>query len=84
MKYLMAEYQKLINQLRMVRADLEEKTITREVQKLAANSNDSVHGWLSVCIASGMRGEKMPWEDFNKQQKNHPEQKLPGADNPDQ
>ena len=62
MKYQMIEYQKLINQLRAVRSDLSEKTITQEVQKLAATTSVNVLDVLRHCIRLGVEGRSMPWE----------------------
>lgn len=62
-KYQMPEYMKLINQLRAVRSDLDEKTITDQAQKLAAaDPSASVLGVLRYCIRLGMEGKPMPWE----------------------
>lgn len=58
----MIEYQKLITQLRALRADLDEKLIASEVQKLATADTTSTLDHLRHCIQLGMKGEPMPWE----------------------
>ncbi|MCW8917178.1 MAG: hypothetical protein OQK24_15145 [Magnetovibrio sp.] len=62
MKHQMIEYQKLINQLRAVRADLDEKTITAKVQEMAHTNTTSTLDHLRHCVHLGMRGDPMPWE----------------------
>ena len=60
---LMAEYQELVNKLRMCRSDLDENTIITEVQKMVSSTTVSVHQTLRFCIELAMEGSIMPWEN---------------------
>jgi len=62
----MINYQRLVNQLRTLRADLDEQTITHEIQKIALTSMISIStiAALKVCIEWAEEGLPMPWEDL--------------------
>ena len=58
----MIKYQGLVNELRMLRNDLDEKTIVFEVQKIASETTMSQLQILNqLIILVGMR-KCMPWE----------------------
>ena len=62
LKYQMAEYQRKINRLRMLRFDLDEQTIVDEVQKIASKYPIRIVTVLSESIELAMSGEPMQWE----------------------
>jgi len=51
LKYQMAKYQEKINKFRMLRADISEKVIVDEVQKIASNYPISTITVLDTAIA---------------------------------
>ncbi len=67
MKYQFIEYQKKINELRMLRSDLSEKTITKEIQKIASESPVSTISVLTRSVFLAMKGEPVQWETWNYQ-----------------
>lgn len=62
MKYQMVEYQRLINQIRMLRSDLDEKAIVDEAQKIASCQPIRVIDVLNNCYYLAMKGDPMLWE----------------------
>lgn len=69
MKYQMIEYQKKINELRMLRLDLDEKTIAGEVKKIVSwRPSCTVLSVLRGCIENATKGTLMPWEIENENQ----------------
>jgi hypothetical protein len=62
MKYQAIEYQQLINQLRAVRYDLSEKTITEEIKKIHSRKPGSLLNILKYCIERACNNYPLPWE----------------------
>lgn len=61
LKFQMAKYQEKINQLCMLRADLDEQTIVDAVQKIASKCSASTIDVLANSIDTVMNGETLQW-----------------------
>lgn len=61
--YRMPEYQRLINELRMLRAGLKEADIVRGVQQYAREHVVGTHACLKYNIRLAIEGKPLTWEE---------------------
>jgi len=61
-KKVFAEYERLINQLRILRNDLDEQTIVTEAQNIASQNPIRLSTVILECIGLAEENKKMPWE----------------------
>lgn len=63
---ILAENQQLVLQLLVLRNDLSEQTVVKEVNKIAALSPLTISRVLKSCIHLGSQGKPMPWETLGE------------------